>query len=75
MCKIPVKESVRYLGIHISISMWLQRDLSLLGRVLLSKADGISRFLYPTLSLFVQESLCKEINNILILFRKTKPII
>ncbi len=48
--------------------MWLQRDLSLLGRVLLSKADGISRFVYPTLSLFVQESLCKEINNTLINF-------
>lgn len=31
--------------------MWLQRDLSLLGRVLLSKADSISRFVYSTLSL------------------------
>ncbi len=89
MCKIPIKESVKYLGIHISknlndrqiknfkpkiqktksiFNMWLQRDLSLLGRVLLSKADGISRFVYPTLSLFVQESLCKEINNTLINF-------
>ena len=48
--------------------MWLQRDLSLFGRVLLSKADGISRFVYPTLSLFVQQSLCKEINNTLINF-------
>lgn len=45
-------------------NMWLQRDLSLLGRVLLSKVDGISRFVYSTLSLFVKQSLCKEINNV-----------
>lgn len=49
-------------------NMWLQRDLSLFGRVLLSKAEGISRFVYPTLSIYVQQSLCKEINNTLISF-------
>lgn len=35
-------------------------------RLFLSKADGMSRFVYPSLSLFVQPSLCKEINNTLI---------
>lgn len=83
MCDIPVKTSIKYLGIHISkdlkerqekpkiqktkniFNMWLQRDLSMLGRVLLSKADGISRFIYPTQSLFIHQSLCKQISNIL----------
>ncbi len=32
-------------------NMWLQRDLSLQGRVLLSKAEGISRSVYVCLSL------------------------
>ena len=64
---IPVKGSVRYLGISVTknrlarqhlnfthrlkktksiFNVWLQRDLSILGRVLLSKAEGLSRFVY-----------------------------
>ena len=49
-------------------NIWLQRDLWMLGRVLLSKADGISRFVYPSLSPYVKPSLCKDINNTLINF-------
>ena len=45
--------------------MWLQRDLSIFGRILLTKAEGISRLVYPALSLYVQDSTSKEINNIL----------
>lgn len=66
---IPIKDNVKYLGIHISkkISLrqdmnflpkikkakiifnnWLQRDLSFLGRVLLIKAEGLARFIYPS---------------------------
>ncbi len=37
------------------LNMWLQRDLSVSGRVLLTKAEGISRFVYPTLSLYVND--------------------
>lgn len=50
------------------MNMWLQRDLSIFGHILLTKAEGISRLVYPTLSLYVQDSTCKEINKTLINF-------
>lgn len=86
---IPVKNCVKYLGIHICkdpverqflnfsskihktksiLNMWLQRDLSIIGRILLTKAEGVSRFVYPALSLTVPDSTCKDINNIFINF-------
>jgi len=84
ICGIPVKDSVKYLGIHICknqiirqnlnflprlnltksiLNNWLQRDLSIIGRVLLSKAEGLSRFVYPALSLYSSDSTCKTIND------------
>uniref|UniRef100_A0A671UBE6 Reverse transcriptase domain-containing protein n=1 Tax=Sparus aurata TaxID=8175 RepID=A0A671UBE6_SPAAU len=42
---------------------WLQRDLSVLGRVLLSKAEGLSRLVYPALSLFVSEPTTTQVNT------------
>ena len=81
---IPVKDFVKYLGIHLSkkhlvrqhlnfspkikrtknlFNNCLQRDLSILGRVLLSKAEGLSHFVYPSLSLCVNPATCKEINK------------
>ncbi len=39
------------------LNSWLQRDLSLYGRVLLSKAEGLSHFVYPSLSLFVENKV------------------
>lgn len=85
ICNIPLKKSVKYLGIDVTkemlarqqlyflprlktkttMNMWLQRDLSIFGRILLTKAEGISRLVYPALSLYVQDSTFKEINNIL----------
>ncbi len=86
---IPVKKSVKYLGIHITknsisrhhlnfadkmiktkdiFNMWLQRDLSLYGRVLLSKVEGLSHFVYSALSLFVNHKAIKEINKIFLDF-------
>ena len=86
---IPVKNCVKYLGIHICndpmerqllsfstklhktksiLNMWLQRDLSIIVRILLTKAEGVSRFVYPALSLTVLYSTCKDINNIFINF-------
>ena len=86
ICNIPLKKSVKYLGIDVTkdmltrqqlnfpprlkktktiMNMWLQRDLSIFGRILLTKAEGISRLVYPALSLYVQDSTSKEINNIL----------
>ena len=41
----------------------LQRDVSILGRVHLSKAEGLSGFVYPSLSLCVNPATCKEINK------------
>jgi len=81
---IPVKQTVKYLGIHVCkniivrqdlnfsnriqktksiFNCWLQRDLSVLGRVLLSKAEGLSRFVYPSLSLFVKDSIANQVNK------------
>lgn len=81
---IPVKQNVKYLGIHVCkniivrqnlnfsnriqktksiFNCWLQRDLSVLGRVLLSKAEGLSRFVYPSLSLFVKDSTANQVNK------------
>lgn len=86
---VPIKNCVKYLGIHIFkdntqrqslhflpklqktkliFNMWLQRDLSIYGRVLLMKADGISRFVYPTMSLYVVDQYCKDINNTFVKF-------
>ncbi len=86
---IPVKKSVKYLGIHITknaisrhhlnfsdkikktkqiFNLWLQRDISLYGRVLLSKVEGLSRFVYSALSLFVNDKAIKEINKIFLDF-------
>jgi len=92
---IPVKNSVKYLGIHITknpitrhhlnfsdkiiktkniFNIWLQRDLSLYGRVLLSKVEGLSRFVYPALSLFINDKAIKGINKIFLDFIwKNKP--
>ena len=53
---------------------WLQRDLSMFGRTLLSKADGLSHFVYPSLSLFINNKSLKEINkNFLDFIWKNKP--
>lgn len=92
---IPVKHTVKYLGIQITkdyknrqqlnftekivktksiLNSWLQRDLSIFGRILLSKADGISHFVYPSLSLFINDKTIKQINKIFLDFIwKNKP--
>lgn len=36
-----------------SLNHWLMRDLSIMGRILLTKAEGISKLIYPSYSLFV----------------------
>ncbi len=90
---IPIKSTVKYLGIYITknllarqhlnfssrivkskniLNSWLQRDLSLYGRVILSKAEGLSHFVYPSLSLFVENKVAKEFNNIFLIVWKNK---
>lgn len=57
------------------LNHWLLRDLSLKGRVLLSKAEGLSRLVYAATSLNVSKELCKAIDTALIFFGKTRHII
>lgn len=45
-------------------NLWLQRDTSVWGRTLLSKVEGVSRFVYPALALEINDSVCTEINKI-----------
>ncbi len=47
---------------------WLRRNVSILGRIVLTKVEGLSRFIFPGLSLFVQDFTCKEINRLLVNF-------
>ncbi len=47
---------------------WLRRDLSISGRILLTKVEGLSRLFFPSLSLFVQDSTGKDINRLLVNF-------
>lgn len=49
-------------------NFWLLRNLSLRGRVLLSKAEGISRLSYVAQFLFVDKSTCKMIDVMLLRF-------
>ncbi len=47
---------------------WLKRDLTSRGRVLLAKAEGISRLTYAALSLYVDNKMCKSVDKILFNF-------
>ncbi len=47
---------------------WSQRNLTIHGRVLLSKAEGISRLVYPALSLYVNPKMCSDIDRALFKF-------
>ncbi len=53
---------------RIIIYSWLQRDLSIYGRVLISKAEGLSCCVYPALSLFISDKIADDINKILLNF-------
>lgn len=82
---IPIKSSVKYLGMHITknrtdleklniwekmqkckthLNNWTQRDLSILGRIFLTKMESISRLIYPAYTLGVPKSAIKSINQI-----------
>ncbi len=46
-------------------NLWLMRDISIFGRELLSKAEGISRSVYTSLSLDVPPKIIKDLDQIL----------
>lgn len=50
------------------LNNWLQRDLSLKGRTLLTKAEGLSRLTYAAQSLHVNNSTCKSVDKILFIY-------
>lgn len=47
-----------------TLSSWLQRNISILGRILLTKMEAISRLIYPAYCLGVTERCIKQINRV-----------
>lgn len=45
------------------LNIWLQRDLSIFGRVLLAKMENLSRIIYPAYSLHIPDNIIKIINQ------------
>lgn len=46
------------------LNNWLQRDLTIFGRTLLTKMETLSRFIYPAYSLSIPSKIIKEINKL-----------
>ena len=46
------------------LNSWLQRDITVFGRVLLSKMESLSRAIYPAFSQEISDTMIKLINNI-----------
>ena len=46
------------------LNSWLQRDITVFGRVLLSKMESLSRVIYPAFSLEISDKMAKLINNL-----------
>jgi len=82
---IPIKSTVKYLGISISkdevmmekqnvwnrwdeckgrLDAWMQRDLSIFGRIYLTKMESLSRCIYPASCLSISNRAIKTINQI-----------
>ena len=66
VCKqISVRQEMNFIPklkkAKLRFNNWLQRDLSFPGRILLTKAEGLSNFIYPTISLFVHDNTCEQI--------------
>uniref|UniRef100_A0A669EC77 Reverse transcriptase domain-containing protein n=1 Tax=Oreochromis niloticus TaxID=8128 RepID=A0A669EC77_ORENI len=59
----PILEKLKH-----RFNQWLLRDLSLKGRVLITKAEGISRLAYAALALHLDNKLIKEVDKLLFNF-------
>lgn len=46
------------------LNSWLQRDITVFGRILLSKTESLSRAIYPAFSLEISDNIIKLINRI-----------
>lgn len=63
-----VNFSNRLVDMKKSLSRWLTRDLTIFGRVTLSKSEGISKVIYPCQSLYVSSDNVKKANSIIFQF-------
>ncbi len=79
ICNIQIKDQVSYLGVIITknelercslnfnpLIESTQKNLSLKGRILLAKAEGLSRLTYAALSLNVDTAILKQIDTMLL---------
>ena len=60
--------SPRLKAVQKCLNHWLTRDLSILGRILLSKAEGMSRLIYPCQSIYASQNTIKSANSIIFNF-------
>ncbi len=51
-----------------SLNHWFIRDLSTVGRILLTKTEGISKLIYPRYSLYISPQQIKKVNSIMFNF-------
>lgn len=58
----------RIVDMKKSLSRWLTRDITIFGRVILSKAEGISKLIYPCHSLYVSPQNIRKANSIIFQF-------
>lgn len=65
-CKINFEPTLQ--KTKAKLNHWLLRDSSLKGRILLSKAEGLSRLVYTATSLAVSQDMCKAIDTALFNF-------
>lgn len=60
--------SNRVLDMEKSLSLWLARDLTIFGRNLLTRREGISRIIYPCHSTYISSKNIKKANLIIFQF-------
>lgn len=63
---INIKQATE--NISKKLNHWLSRDLTIIGRNLLSKSEGISRMVYPSYSLYISPQNIKRTNSIIYQF-------
>ncbi len=60
---------------QVKLNSWLLRDISLLGRIFLTKMESISRLIYPAYTIAISNRDIKKINQIILVTSgKRRPI-